>query len=78
MPTSKNKYIVFGSTTITVPSKMGGYRYHKPYLFTTITPITRRLSYRGNKLAIKLQINPNSSYKIQRVPKTTRNFSYIT
>lgn len=78
MPIVKNKYIVFGTTSITVPPQMGGYRHHKPFLFPTITPISRRLSFRNNKLAIKLETNSKSNYKIQRVPRTTRNFTYIT
>lgn len=68
------KYIAYGSTTITVPPNMIGYRKQKPFIFPTLTP-TRKLSYHNKKLAIKLLTNPRSNYKIQRVPKTTKYYS---
>jgi hypothetical protein len=72
----KNKYVLFGSTTISIPPVMVGYKNNKQYLYPTLTPITHRLSYHNKKLAIKILTNPNSNYKIQRIPRTTKNISF--
>lgn len=73
----KKIYTTFGSTTITVPEKMVGYdKNHHLHLWNTLTPKTHRLSYHNHKTAINLQVNPNTTRKIQRVPRTTKYMSY--
>lgn len=75
----KNKYVAFGSTTLSVPPKMVGYdKNHKAHLWDTITPIRHQLSYHNNKTAINLTTNPASKRKIQKVPRTTKYMSYIS
>lgn len=73
----KKLYATFGSTTITVPEKMVGYdKKHHLHLWNTLTPKTHRLSYHNNKTAINLEVNSNTTRKIQKIPRTTKYISY--
>lgn len=66
-----NKYVAFGSTTISVPPKMVGKdKKNNPKLYNTLTP-SGRLTYRNGTTSIKLITNPNTNRKIYKVPRST-------